>query len=153
MTTSKNLSISTNLNNRYTTENIIDLFDRGIGWNKYFNKYAHPSYSSTYPPTDITQIDENETIIEMAVAGYKEEDLKVEYFKNTLTVTGSKVSPNAVHSKIVGEIARRSFVRSFAIADDCEIKEVSLSDGILSISVVQNIPEEKKPKILTITRK
>lgn len=153
MTTSKNLSISTNLNNRYTTENIIDLFDRGIGWNKYFNKYTHPSYSSTYPPTDITQIDENETIIEMAVAGYKEEDLKVEYFKNTLTVTGSKVSPSTVHSKIVGEIARRSFVRSFAIADDCEIKEVSLSDGILSISVVQNIPEEKKPKILTITRK
>lgn len=153
MTTSKNLSISTNLNNRYTTENIIDLFDRGIGWDNFFNRYKHPSYSSTYPPTDITQIDENETVIEMAVAGYKEEDLKVEYFKNTLTVTGSKVSPNTVHSKIVGEIARRSFVRSFAIADDCEIKEVSLSDGILSISVVQNIPEEKKPKILTITRK
>lgn len=153
MTNTKNLSISNSQINRYSSDDIIDIFNRSIGWNSLFDRYKHPSYSSTYPPTDVTQLNETETVIEMAVAGYREEDLKVEYFKNTLTVTGSKVSPNTVHSKIVGEIARRSFVRSFAIADDCEIRDVTLSDGILSILVVQNIPEEKKPKILTITRK
>ena len=153
MTNTKNLSISNSQINRFSNEDIVDFFHRGIGWNNLFNKYRHPAYSSTYPPTDITQVNESETVIEMAVAGYKEEDLKVEYFKNTLTVTGDKISPNTVHSKIVGEIARRSFVRSFAIADDCEISDVTLSDGILSIKIIQNIPESKKPKILPINRK
>jgi len=153
MTNTKNLSISNSQINRYSSGDFIDFFSKGIGWSNFLDRHRHPSYSSTYPPTDITQLNEQETVIEMAVAGYKEEDLKVEFHKNTLTITGSKISPTTVHSKVVGEIARRSFVRSFAIADDCEIKEVSLSDGILSIMVVQNIPEEKKPKIIPITRK
>ena len=105
---------------------------------------------SNYPPYNIYKSEDGSKYsIELAVAGFTEKDVEVKYANNTLSIVGNKEEKES-DSFLHRGIANRNFTRTFSIADDVVIKEGSLKDGILSISLERIIPEEKKERIIKI---
>jgi molecular chaperone IbpA len=102
----------------------------------------------TYPPYNIKKVDENKYVIEMAVAGFGKQDLELELQDGTLTIKGNVSSEDADY--IYKGIAERAFTRQFTLADTVEVKNADLINGMLKIWLERFIPEEKKPKKISI---
>lgn len=106
-----------------------------------------------YPPYNIEHVADDEYLIELAVAGFGDEDLSVEVQQNVLTVTGR------IGAKTDGEerrflhrgIAERAFERRFHLADHVEVSGAELKNGLLSIQLVREIPEAAKPRQIAIS--
>jgi molecular chaperone IbpA len=110
---------------------------------------APTSISSGYPPYDIEHQGVDEYEITMAVAGFKEDDLHIEVENNYLVIKGSKVEEKARKYLHKG-IAARNFERRFELADHIKVTDARLSDGQLSIHLSREVPEEMKPRSITI---
>jgi len=128
----------------------------GIGFDEMFDRFTritdHASLHSqgNYPPYNIINESENESIIEMAVAGFSEEDLDIEVDGSKLTVTGNKdVKMDDAKYRHHG-IAYRNFTRSWALADHIRVNGASVADGILRVYLERVVPEELKPKKIEI---
>jgi molecular chaperone IbpA len=119
-----------------------------IGFDRMFQEVEHLS-GNTYPPHNIIKVDEDSYKIEVAVAGFKRDELAVELDETVLKITGDKTDKSTT-SYIYRGLASRSFVKVLHLADHIEVKEVELSDGILTISLEKVIPEELKPRKLKI---
>ena len=113
---------------------------------------AQKAESAGYPPYNILHESENEYLIELAVAGFGEDDLTVEVQENVLTVTGriAEKSEEDGPSYLHRGIAERAFERRFHLADHVEVAGASLKNGLLSISLVREIPEKMKPRQIAI---
>ena len=102
-----------------------------------------------YPPYNIEALEENRYGITLAVAGFKESDVEIETEGGVLTVRGNQEQEddrNYLHQGI----ARRAFERKFTLADHVEVVNAKLADGLLSITLVREIPEAMKPKTIAI---
>ncbi len=105
-----------------------------------------------YPPYNVIKFTDDEYTLQFAVAGFKKDDISITTDKSILTIQGQMAEPQFegeakyVHKGIAG----RRFTRSFTLPDYFEVDWAGLEDGILSISLIRNIPEEKKPKKITI---
>jgi molecular chaperone IbpA len=108
---------------------------------------------SGYPPHNVVKHDDNQFEIAIAVAGFKEEDLLVEQDENVLTIASKDVDLNGDKEYIHKGIATRKFDKAFTLGEFIEVKNVALVDGILSVHLEKNIPEEKKPKTFSINSK
>ena len=108
--------------------------------------------TSSYPPYNIKQYSEDSYRIEMAVAGFSKSDLRVELHNNQLTIEGSKqVNDDSSSSSYVYRgIAGRQFRQTFALADHVKVIGSELKDGILSVDLERDLPEEKKPRQIEI---
>ena len=106
--------------------------------------------TNEYPPYDIIKEGENNYKIELAVAGFKKDELSIQLKENTLTIKGETNSKNSDGEYLHKNIARRSFSKGFSLADNIEIGSASFEDGVLSVHLTQNIPEEQKPKEIVI---
>ena len=106
--------------------------------------------TNEYPPYDIIKEGENNYKIELAVAGFKKDELSIQLKENTLTIKGETNSKNSDGEYLHKNIARRSFSKGFSLADNIEIGSASFEDGVLSVNLTQNIPEEQKPKEIKI---
>ena len=106
--------------------------------------------TNEYPPYDIIKEGENNYKIELAVAGFKKDELSIQLKENTLTIKGETNSKNSNGEYLHKNIARRSFSKGFSLADNIEIGSASFEDGVLSVNLTQNIPEEQKPKKIVI---
>ena len=102
-----------------------------------------------YPPYNIKKIDKENYQLEMALAGFTKADVIVEVKENTLTISG-KSSDKEDDSFVHQGIARRAFKRRWTLAEHLEVDEAELIDGILMVKMRLNLPEEKKPKTITI---
>mgnify|MGYP003624735588 FL=1 len=115
-------------------------------------KLAATNQSSNYPPYNIIKDDEDHYTIEMAVAGFTEEDIDVTLIEAQLTVTGKVKEQDDPNPKLIHRgIANRSFNRQFTLADTIEIEAAYLEHGMLRISLKNVIPDSKKPKKIKIT--
>ncbi len=104
----------------------------------------------TYPPYNIERLGENQYRISMALAGFVDDELKIEVKEHTLTVKGEK-KPDATERHFLHRgIAARSFERRFQIADHVEVSGAALKDGMLDIDLVRNVPERLKPRTIPI---
>lgn len=106
-----------------------------------------------YPPYNIHKKDDVYTI-ELAVAGFKQEDISIEYFDKTLTIKGT--SPTKIEDGtevIYAGIANRAFTRTFTLADTVEVVGADLKDGMLTVTCKQWIPERLQKKTITINNK
>lgn len=101
-----------------------------------------------YPPYNIIKTDENTYLIELAVAGFNEEDLDIELHDGVLTIKGDVYTDEKDY--IFKGIANRNFERRFTLADTVQVETVELRQGILSISLKNIIPDEKKPRKILI---
>ena len=105
---------------------------------------------TAYPPYNIERLSDNEYRITMAVAGFAENELKLEVKEQTLTVTGQKAPDNQDRQFLHRGIAARTFERRFQLADHVEVKGAELKDGLLHIDLVRNVPERLKPRSIAI---
>ena len=130
----------------------------GIGFDNIFDELQRISLqqgNQNYPPYNVVKYDENTSVIELAVAGFREGDITVTVGKNQLTIVGEKVENLDELDKNVEYLHRgissRSFNRTFAIANYVEVTGADVSNGILSIKLERKIPEELKPKTIAIS--
>ena len=106
--------------------------------------------TNEYPPYDIIKEGENNYKVELAVAGFKKDELSIQLKENTLTIKGETNSKNSNGDYLHKNIARRSFSKDFTLAENIEVGEASFEDGVLSVSLTHNIPEEQRPKEIVI---
>jgi molecular chaperone IbpA len=107
--------------------------------------------STVYPPYDIEVLDENRYAITIAVAGFDRAELDIQVEKGVLTVYGKKVSDKASRNDLHQGIARRAFERKFNLADHVEVTSADLNNGLLTISLLKEIPEAMKPRTIPIS--
>lgn len=119
-----------------------------VGFDRMFEEVQHLS-GNTYPPHNIIKLDETNYEIELAVAGFKRDELTVELIETELKITGEK-SDKSTPTYLHRGLAFRSFVKSLHLAEHIEVKDVALDDGILTISLEKVIPEELKSRKLKI---
>ncbi|MGE0046943.1 MAG: Hsp20 family protein [Hyphomonadaceae bacterium] len=103
-----------------------------------------------YPPFNIEQTDENAFRIELAVAGFGEDDLTIEYKQNMLVVTGRKAPADEGRRYLHRGIAERSFERRFGLADHVRVDDAKLENGLLTVELVRELPEALKPRTISI---
>ena len=121
-----------------------------VGFDRLFDQLAHSSrVTKTYPPYDIMKDDEYNFRIEMALAGFSKKDIEVEVADGVLTIRSVKENEDDDNNLYRG-ISYRKFNRKFTLADDIIVKDAKLQDGLLKISLEKIIPEEKKPRLITI---
>ena len=129
----------------------------GIGFDNMFDELMRVNAqqsTSNYPPYNIVQINEDEYMISLAVAGFGLDNLSVTKDKKFLIIEGKeyqsdseKIVPNYLHKGI----SNRDFRREFQLADHVEISNAHLELGILSVYLKREVPEEAKPKTIAIT--
>ena len=104
-----------------------------------------------YPPYNIERTDENAYRIEIAVAGFRPDELNIEVKENLLTVQGRKAANDDQRRFLHRGLAERNFERRFQLADYVVVTEAALADGLLSISLKRELPEALKPRQIEIT--
>ncbi|HYD44600.1 MAG TPA: Hsp20 family protein [Phenylobacterium sp.] len=112
---------------------------------------AQADSAQGYPPYNIERTDENAYRIEIAVAGFKPEELNVEVKENLLTVQGRKAANDEAKRYLHRGLAERNFERKFQLADYVIVTDANLADGLLSISLKRELPEALKPRTIAIS--
>ena len=123
-----------------------------VGFDQFFDRIESSHTNQTYPPHNVIKHSDNSFEIAIAVAGFKEEDLKVTLDKSQLTIEGKESSSEDVEYLHKG-IGTRKFDKVFDLAEHVQIKGVTLAHGVLSVKLEREIPEELKPKVFTINGK
>lgn len=109
------------------------------------------STSSGYPPYNIEVLGENRYSITLAVAGFDRSELDINVENSVLTIKGKKAdSPSRTY--LHQGIANRAFERKFNLADHVEVSGAEINNGMLSVSLVKEIPEAMKPKTIPISQ-
>jgi molecular chaperone IbpA len=111
---------------------------------------ASADTATGYPPYNIERTDENAYRIEIAVAGFRPEELSVEVKENLLTVEGRKAANDDTRRYLHRGLAERNFERRFQLADYVVVTDANLSDGLLSVSLKRELPEALKPRRIEI---
>ena len=122
-------------------------FDRTF--DRLFDYVTHQAESTGFPPYNIQKTEDYKFVIEMAVAGFSKKDIEVEVADGVLTIRSIKENEEDENNLYRG-ISYRKFNRKFTLADDIIVKDAKLQDGLLKISLEKIIPEEKKPRLITV---
>jgi molecular chaperone IbpA len=104
---------------------------------------------NAFPPVNVIKKDDYNFILELAVAGYKQDEIEITSERNSLKVTGKKAETDERNYLVKG-IAGRKFSRQFVLSDTVVVRDAALADGILSIELENVIPEEQKPRKIEI---
>jgi len=126
-----------------------------VGFDQMFDELLRQTAgtnSTNYPPYNVVKHSEDKFSIELAVAGFKEGDIDLTVEKNQLTVKGEKaIELNENVEYLHRGISARNFQRSWTLADHVEVAGAEVRDGILTIQLERQVPEEQKPKKIAIT--
>lgn len=125
-----------------------------VGFDRMFDELERQfanSASGGYPPYNIVQLDEDEYMISVAVAGFDMEQLEITKDKNILRIEGFSNKESEAVIYLHKGIGGRNFRREFALADHVEVAEANLSLGMLNIRLKREVPEELQPKKIDIT--
>ena len=121
-----------------------------VGFDNLFDEFERMSSftDNNYPAYNIIKTGDEDYKIEIAVAGFNENEISIEVKKGLMTVEASKakLSNEYLHRGI----AERSFTKQFRLADNMEVKNADLRDGLLTINLYREIPEAEKPKQIKI---
>lgn len=132
------------------------LYRSSIGYDHFAslldNALTSDTKNSSYPPYNIEIVEDNRYAISLAVAGFSEEELDIQVEKGVLTIRGEKNTKDDSEYLYHG-ISNRTFERKFNLADYVEVTNAGLTNGLLSIDLVKEIPEAMKPKSIAINKK
>ena len=140
---------------RMTTLDIPSIHRHFVGFDQMFNEMDRMFENSAnkgagYPPYNIAQINENEFMISLAVAGFGMDNLSIEKDGNVLQIEGKAPlgddKVNYLHKGIGG----RNFRREFTLAEHVDVKNANLELGMLNIHLKREVPEELQPKKIKI---
>lgn len=144
----------------YVTLDLPTLHRSFVGFDQLFEEIQRSfnmSKQDNYPPHNIIRTGDNRYIIEMAVAGFMENELDIEtvpntYGQNVLTIRGErKREADADWQYLHRGLATRNFERSFPLNENVEIVGAGVANGILTITLEHKVPETQKPKKVAIT--
>ncbi len=125
-----------------------------VGFDRLFDMLENTGSQTqeNYPPFDLIKTGDNDYRIELAVAGFKSDEIEITAQQNVLLVSGRKSDEDGNKSAdyIYRGIANRSFERRFALADHIQVRGADLKDGVLAIELVREIPEAMKPRKINI---
>ena len=130
---------------RYTAADLPQLMERiqrnSIGVDEYLDRFFNVPSQQNYPPYNIIQVNNVETKLEVALAGFKKKDIKVYTEHGKLNIEGGKEETTEKSNYTHQGLAQRSFSRSWTITDDTEVKSVEFEDGLLTVTVSKIVPE------------
>lgn len=126
-----------------------------IGFDNLFETldrhFANSKSDGNYPPHNVVKLNDTHYVIEVAVAGFSENQIDVELKENVLTVRGEKEKAEDEIEYLHRGISARNFVRTFPLAENIEVRGAAVKNGILSVALEQIIPEESRAKKIAIT--
>ena len=134
---------------RFHAANLPELMERiqrnSIGLDDYLNRFFNETTTQNYPPYNIIHVNNVESRLEIALAGFKKKEVKVYTEYGKLVVEGNKEQKDDADYAHQG-LAQRSFQRSWGISDDTEVQKVDFEDGLLTITVGKIVPEHHARK-------
>ena len=140
-------------------QNNLTTFDRNkfipysIGFDNLFDRLFDIDLesSSSYPPYNISKVDDNNYIIEMALAGFNKDNIEIELADSELTVRSKKRENSNKDVNLIHQgISHRTFNRKFTLSEEILVKNAEMKNGMLVIKLEKFIPENKKPKLIDI---
>lgn len=135
-----------------TSYDFSPLFRSSVGFDRVFDLLENAQRVrsiSDWPPYDIVKTGDDTYRISIAVAGFSEQDLNLTFQSNLLTVSGNRTADQSegyLHRGIAG----RPFEHKFELADHVRVTGANLVNGLLSVNLVREIPEEMKPRKVAI---
>ena len=133
-----------------------EFFNHTIGFDNLFDRLTLVrGKEAGFPPYNIIRTkqydDDKLTFVELAISGYSKDDIDVTVEDGVLIIEGkSSKSPLSEKKEVHKGIASRKFKRSFSLGEYIEVRSADLKDGLLTITLEEVIPEEKKPKVIEI---
>ena len=136
---------------RYHAANLPELLEKinrnSIGMDDYLNRFWDGvDTSSNYPPYNVIQVNNVESRLEIALAGFKKKEVKVYTEFGKLYVEGKKEESETVGEIVHKGLAQRSFTRAWTLSDDTEVRQVSFTDGLLVVQLGKIVPEHHNRK-------
>ena len=133
---------------KYNSANINQLMDRlqrnTIGMDNYFDRIF--SYEAqSYPPYNLVQVNEDESRLELALAGFSNDEVKVYTERGSLVVEGNRKTDEE-RTYVHRGLAQRSFTRKWDISEDTEVSKVTFENGLLVVTLSRVIPESRKKR-------
>ena len=130
-------------------------FPRGafVGFDHIFNELEQMTFDhrhGKYPPHNVVKNTEDEYLIELAVVGFKESDIDITMHDGILTVKGDRDKRRDPNLYVHKGISGRKFERSFRLSEFVEVTGADLEDGLLTIHLERVLPEEKRPRKISI---
>ena len=125
-----------------------DPFFLGFG-DQFVRWETNKKTTSSFPPYNVKKVDEDNYVVELAVAGYNREDIDVTVDKDTLIIKSERENDEKseyIHKGIAG----RNFTQTFTLGEYMVVKSASLDNGLLTVKIEREIPEEAKPKTIKI---
>ena len=134
---------------RFHAESLPDLMDKitknSIGLDNYFDRFFELQNHGNYPPYNLINVSNRISKLEIALAGFKKDEVKVYTEYGKLVVEGKKEEKEGTDYAHRG-LAQRSFNRSWTIADDTVVKEVNFEDGLLTVTLSKVVPDHHTRK-------
>ena len=128
--------------------------DTFLGFDQLFNNLAEMNVESArgvgYPPYNVIKRDDGHFLIEIAVAGFKKEDIDLTLEKSVLTITGKHKGSSNTRDYAHRGISQRAFERSFTLSDTIKVVGADIVDGLLVVILENDIPEEDKPQTINL---
>ena len=135
---------------RYHAANLPELMEKihknGIGLDDYLNRFWESDVTSNYPPYNLIQLNNHESKLEIALAGFKKNELKVYTEFGKLYVEGRKEESKDDGTFVHKGLAQRSFERVWTVTDDTEIGSVEFTDGLLTVELKKIVPDHHARK-------
>ena len=135
---------------RYHAANLPELFEKitknSIGMDDYLDRFFNMDTTSNYPPYNIVQINNVESRLEIALAGFKKKEVKVYTEFGKLYVEGKKEESETVGEFVHKGLAQRSFSRVWTVSDDTEVRGVEFTDGLLGVALGKIVPDHHARK-------
>ena len=135
---------------RYQAANLPELFDKitknSIGMDDYLNRFWEDTTTSNYPPYNLIQLNNHESKLEIALAGFKKDELKVYTEFGKLFVEGRKEESKDDGTFLHQGLAQRSFERVWTVTDDTKVGSVEFVDGLLSVELNKIVPDHHTRK-------
>ena len=135
---------------RYHAANLPELFDKitknSIGMDDYLNQFWDSTTTSNYPPYNLIQLNNHESKLEIALAGFKKDELQVYTEFGKLYIKGRKEESENDGTFVHKGLAQRSFERVWTVTDDTKVGSVKFEDGLLSVELKKIVPEHHARK-------
>jgi molecular chaperone IbpA len=136
---------------RYTAADLPTLMDKitknSIGLDEYFDRiFSLHETTSNYPPYNLVQVSNVESRLELALAGFKKNEVYVYTQDGKLFIEGQKEDKETDTKYVHKGLAQRSFTRSWTLSDDTEVRSVDFEDGLLTVTLGRIVPEHHKRK-------
>ena len=140
---------------KLTTLDLTPFYRNSIGIDRLFDRIVNQidSASTNYPPYDIVRTGDETYEIRVAVAGFVQAEIDVEFDNGQLIVKGEKgaAAPTLEVEYLHHGISGRSFVRTFSVAEYVEVRDAVLADGILTVKLERLVPESQRPKKIAVS--